>query len=119
MWKNGRMRKNFRLILLLKSLATHHFSEFDSILVRTYVNILQIYRCIFKHADLNSISYCKLVIQWDKIVTKLFYFSDYGGLGFDYKYHAAYLEELGSIPAAGICAGITAHTEITLPALAR
>ncbi|XP_021964576.1 probable acyl-CoA dehydrogenase 6 [Folsomia candida] len=45
--------------------------------------------------------------------------TDYGGLGFDYKYHAAYLEELGSIPAAGICAGITAHTEITLPALAR
>lgn len=43
---------------------------------------------------------------------------EFGGLGLDYKYHAAYLEEMGTISAAGVAAEITV-TEITLPALSR
>ena len=42
-----------------------------------------------------------------------------GGLGLDYKYQAAYLEQIGSAPAAGAVAGVVGHTEITLPALSR
>jgi len=45
--------------------------------------------------------------------------TEYGGLGLNYKYQAAYLEEMGTISCMGVGAGIIGHTEITLPALAR
>jgi citronellyl-CoA dehydrogenase len=44
---------------------------------------------------------------------------EYGGLGLNYKYQAAYLEEMGTLSCGGVAAGIVGHTEITLPALAR
>ncbi|CAL8089780.1 unnamed protein product [Orchesella dallaii] len=44
---------------------------------------------------------------------------EYGGLGLNYKYQAAYLEQVGTVPAAGPVAGVIGHTEICLPALSR
>ncbi|ODN03021.1 putative acyl-CoA dehydrogenase 6, partial [Orchesella cincta] len=44
---------------------------------------------------------------------------EYGGQGISYKYQAAYLEQMGTVPAAGPVAGVIGHTEICLPALSR
>lgn len=44
---------------------------------------------------------------------------EYGGLGQPYKYHAALLEELGSINSTGVAVSISAHTDVAVPPLAR
>ncbi|MFN8545252.1 MAG: acyl-CoA dehydrogenase family protein [Candidatus Binatia bacterium] len=43
----------------------------------------------------------------------------YGGLGLDYSYHAIFLEELGRCDNAGVSMGISVHTDMATPALAR
>ncbi|XP_064460846.1 probable acyl-CoA dehydrogenase 6 [Ornithodoros turicata] len=45
--------------------------------------------------------------------------TDYGGLGLDYSYTVAFIEELGRIPAGGIASGILVHTDMCTPALSR
>lgn len=44
---------------------------------------------------------------------------EYGGMGLDYKYHAAVLEEAGYMDCGAIPMAYMAQTTITLPALAR
>ncbi|KAK7074586.1 hypothetical protein SK128_001294 [Halocaridina rubra] len=43
---------------------------------------------------------------------------EYGGLGLDYKYHAAYIEALGHGRACGVLLGMGAQTDIATPPLA-
>ncbi|GFW28009.1 probable acyl-CoA dehydrogenase 6 [Trichonephila clavipes] len=43
----------------------------------------------------------------------------YGGLGLDYSYTVAFLEELGNINCVGVPMSITVHTDMATPALAR
>ena len=42
---------------------------------------------------------------------------EYGGLGLDYKHHAAWLEEGGTGNAQGAIVPFTIHTDMALPAL--
>jgi len=43
----------------------------------------------------------------------------YGGQGLDYSYEAIFLEELALCDNAGVCMGISVHTDMATPALAR
>lgn len=43
---------------------------------------------------------------------------EYGGLGLDYTYTVAFLEELGTIKCGGIPMAISVHTDMAMPALA-
>ncbi|XP_037025034.1 probable acyl-CoA dehydrogenase 6 [Bradysia coprophila] len=43
---------------------------------------------------------------------------EYGGMGLSYKYHAAVLEELGSIKAYGVSSAISVHTDVIVPPVA-
>ena len=45
--------------------------------------------------------------------------SEYGGMGLDYSYHAAFTEELGLIAAGGVSMGIGVQTDMATPALAK
>jgi citronellyl-CoA dehydrogenase len=47
------------------------------------------------------------------------HFIEYGGLGLDYKYQAAIIEESGSINCGGIPMAFIVQVEIALPALTR
>ncbi|CAG7729153.1 unnamed protein product [Allacma fusca] len=44
---------------------------------------------------------------------------EFGGLGLDYKYHAAVLEEMGTIRCGGVPMAIGVQTDVATPALAR
>ncbi|MGE0388060.1 MAG: acyl-CoA dehydrogenase family protein [Gammaproteobacteria bacterium] len=45
--------------------------------------------------------------------------AEFGGLGLDYSYHAAFLEELGHCRCSGLIMGTTVQTDMATPALAR
>src|SRR5262245_46426634 len=47
------------------------------------------------------------------------YPADYGGQGLDYSYQAIFLEELTLCDNAGVSMGISVHTDMATPALAR
>src|SRR5512135_547503 len=47
------------------------------------------------------------------------YDPQYGGQGLDYSYQAIFLEELALCDNAGVCMGISVHTDMATPALAR
>lgn len=49
----------------------------------------------------------------------LTYPEEYGGLGLDFWYTVVFCEELGRITCSGVPMGITVHTDMSLPALAR
>lgn len=43
---------------------------------------------------------------------------EYGGMGLSYKYHAAVLEELGSINMCGVSSSVSVHTDVIVPPVA-
>ncbi|EEC03617.1 electron transport oxidoreductase, putative [Ixodes scapularis] len=45
--------------------------------------------------------------------------AEFGGLGLDYSYTVAFLEELAAVNAGGVVSGILVHTDMCTPALSR
>lgn len=63
--------------------------------------------------EANYIKHCSLQAVF------LCFYSEYGGLGLDYKYQAALLEESGHMDCGGIPMAYMVQTVISLPALTR
>lgn len=55
---------------------------------------------------------------YDSVSLFFRFYVEYGGMGLSYKYHAAVLEELGSINAYGVSSSIAVHTDVIVPPVA-
>ena len=118
MWTNGRVKDNFR-----PTKSSNSLELLDSWVSR---NLLVCFRLLKrnqlepapKQPLINSNFSFSLQSKFQPIVSCVFH-TEYGGLGLDYTFQLAFLEELGEIHCGAIPMAIGVQTDMSTPALTR